>query len=248
MPNKMLHLKSQRGSGFFMDNLAQSRLEVTNRCFADNRNVPFYLEEKMPYKDLNIQREYQKEYQKEWYKKNGKEYGKKRRENNKEKIRIHQKEWRHKTGRSKKYRGEYLSGISNTKEHRQKYYEENKNKLKIYHKKYNKLWKQTAKGRISQKKHNLIHRTKVKDLSIKIIQLIYEDNIKRYGTLTCYLCLQPIEFKKDHLEHKIPLSRGGTNEYNNLAISCQRCNCKKHAKTETEYREEILRICKQKPY
>ena len=43
-PNKELYLKGQRGSGFFMDNLAQSRLEVTNRCFADNRNVPFYLE------------------------------------------------------------------------------------------------------------------------------------------------------------------------------------------------------------
>ncbi len=48
IPNKELYLKSQRGSGFFIDNWAQSRLEVTNRCFADNRNVPFYLEDKMP--------------------------------------------------------------------------------------------------------------------------------------------------------------------------------------------------------
>ena len=46
-PNKELYLKGQRGSGFFMNSLAQSRLEVTNRCFADNRNVPFYLEEEM---------------------------------------------------------------------------------------------------------------------------------------------------------------------------------------------------------
>ena len=55
--NKELYLKSQRGSGFFMDNLAQSRLEVTNRYFADNRNVPFYLEEDMPkgtYKRMTI--------------------------------------------------------------------------------------------------------------------------------------------------------------------------------------------------
>ena len=77
------------------------------------------------------------------------------------------------------------------------------------------------------------------ELSIRQIQMVYEDNIKKYGTLTCYLCLKPVEFKKDHLEHKIPLSRGGTNEYNNLAISCQSCNCKKYKKTEQEYRKEF---------
>lgn len=32
----------------------------------------------------------------------------------------------------------------------------------------------------------------------------------------------------------------GTNEYNNLAISCQHCNCKKHIKTEKEYRKYFL--------
>jgi 5-methylcytosine-specific restriction endonuclease McrA len=75
-----------------------------------------------------------------------------------------------------------------------------------------------------------------KDLKINTVQLVYEDNIKQYGTLTCYLCLELIPFGKDHLEHKIPLCRGGTNEYNNLAVACQPCNYKKHTKTEEEYR------------
>jgi 5-methylcytosine-specific restriction endonuclease McrA len=74
---------------------------------------------------------------------------------------------------------------------------------------------------------------------IKTIQRAYEDNIKKYGTLTCYLCLKPIDFKKDSLEHKIPLSRGGTNEYENLAIAHLICNQKKQNKTESEYRKEI---------
>jgi len=77
-------------------------------------------------------------------------------------------------------------------------------------------------------------------LTVKIIQLVYEDNIKKYGTLTCYLCEKPIEFGKDQLEHKTPLCRGGTNEYNNLAIACQFCNCSKHDKTEAEYRNWII--------
>ena len=78
------------------------------------------------------------------------------------------------------------------------------------------------------------------ELSVKTIQLVYEDNIKQYGTLTCYLCLQPVPFSKDHLEHKTPLSRGGNNEYANLGIACQRCNCRKNRKTEAEFRMEVF--------
>jgi len=84
-------------------------------------------------------------------------------------------------------------------------------------------------------------------LTLATIQMVYEDNIKRFGTLTCYLCLQPIPLGKDHFEHKIPLSRGGTNKYNNLAIACQKCNCRKHTKTETEYRKEKGDSCQSIP-
>jgi 5-methylcytosine-specific restriction endonuclease McrA len=118
--------------------------------------------------------------------------------------------WRHRTGRSKKYSFKYggvQSGFSRTDEYK-----------RLHRKLYKALKKKGGK------------------LSIQTIQMIYEDNIKRYGTLTCYLCLDPIPFGKDHLEHKIPLSRGGSNEYNNLAVACQHCNCKKHNKTETEYK------------
>lgn len=76
-------------------------------------------------------------------------------------------------------------------------------------------------------------------LTIKIIQSIYEFNIKKYGTLTCYLCLKPISFGKDSLEHKIPLSRGGDNKINNLDISCIQCNKKKYTKTNIEYLQGI---------
>lgn len=77
------------------------------------------------------------------------------------------------------------------------------------------------------------------DLSIKTIQIVYEDNIKRFGTLTCIYCLQSIPFGKDTLEHKQPLSRNGTNEYNNLAIACFSCNSKKNSRTEEEYMDII---------
>jgi len=78
-------------------------------------------------------------------------------------------------------------------------------------------------------------RTNAGELSIKTIQLVYEDNIKKHGTLTCIYCEKPIQFGKDTLEHKIPLSRGGTNLYENLAVACFRCNAQKKSKTPEEY-------------
>ena len=40
-------------------------------------------------------------------------------------------------------------------------------------------------------------------------------------------------------DHKIPLSRGGTNYIDNLVPACSLCNSKKHTKTAEEYLESI---------
>lgn len=112
------------------------------------------------------------------------------------------------------------------------YQDKNKYMREWYYKKPNK--------RLSNQKRQSIKRNGG-ELTIQTIQQVYEDNIKQYGTLTCYLCLKPIEFRQDALEHKIPLSRGGTNEYNNLAIAHRSCNSRKHNKTEEEYKKENLK-------
>lgn len=109
-------------------------------------------------------------------------------------------------------------------------------------KKYN---SQTTGMKYTKKQANQMYKRRVRvggKLPIERIQQVYEDNIKKYGTLTCYLCLEAIKFGKDSIDHKVPLSRGGSNEYGNLAIACRKCNCKKHTKTEEEYRkkEEII--------
>lgn len=95
--------------------------------------------------------------------------------------------------------------------------------------------KNKEKRRLYKKKYYASSRNPF-PLSISIIQQVYEDNIKKYGTLTCYLCEKPIEFGRDSLEHKIPISRGGTNERNNLDIACMKCNLEKNTKTEKEFK------------
>lgn len=115
---------------------------------------------------------------------------------------------------SESHRGDkcYLwkGGISkNKKEYRKEYYKKNKFK-RITH---------------VQNRRELV---KIRGgLSLATIQRVYEDNIKKYGTLTCVYCLEPIKFGKDTLEHKIPLTKGGNNLYENLGIACIYCNSSK---------------------
>ena len=74
------------------------------------------------------------------------------------------------------------------------------------------------------------------DISTLVVQEAYERNIKFHGTLTCYLCLKPIEFGQDNLEHKTPLCRGGNHHIDNLDIAHAKCNFKKAKRTENEFR------------
>jgi 5-methylcytosine-specific restriction endonuclease McrA len=102
---------------------------------------------------------------------------------------------------------------------------------------YHKMWLKTPRGRMAVKAQHA--NEDMKGVTVKIVQRVYEDNIKKYETLTCYLCEKPIEFKQDSLEHKTPFSRGGTNEYSNLAIAHLSCNIKKGTKTELEYKRKL---------
>jgi 5-methylcytosine-specific restriction endonuclease McrA len=72
---------------------------------------------------------------------------------------------------------------------------------------------------------------------------VYEDNIKKFGTLTCELCIQPCEFGQDALEHFHPISRraeygGDINERKNLGVAHKRCNESKGSKTLVEWIEK----------
>jgi 5-methylcytosine-specific restriction endonuclease McrA len=57
-----------------------------------------------------------------------------------------------------------------------------------------------------------------------------------YWGWRCYLCGVGLTKESVQLEHRIPLSRGGSNWLANLAPACKSCNSRKHAKTEAEFR------------
>lgn len=50
----------------------------------------------------------------------------------------------------------------------------------------------------------------------------------------CAYCETPL-FGNYHLDHMLPISRGGTHYWHNVAITCPSCNMSKHAKTAEEF-------------
>jgi hypothetical protein len=59
------------------------------------------------------------------------------------------------------------------------------------------------------------------------------------GRLRCWWCGKSI-IDTPHLDHKMPLARGGSNGSENLCYSCGPCNCSKSAKTPAEYAGRLI--------
>lgn len=123
----------------------------------------------------------------------------------------------------------YYNNVEEIAEYKKKYNKENQKKLAVYSQNRRKINENFSK------------------LTVELLQEVYQDNIKKYGVLTCDLCLKPVKFGEDSLEHFIPISRYkefpnvDLNTKNNLGIahdgrkSKERCNLKKRAKTLEEW-------------
>lgn len=72
----------------------------------------------------------------------------------------------------------------------------------------------------------------------------YKDVIKHFGgtTTKCYLTGQPIDILKDNynLDHIVPVSKGGTNDLENMGIVIPDAN---HSKSDLTL-DEYLLLCK----
>lgn len=60
------------------------------------------------------------------------------------------------------------------------------------------------------------------------------ENLLKEQRNKCYYCKTNLP-SNYHADHKIPLSRGGKNTKENIALSCPDCNLRKHAKTAEEF-------------
>lgn len=58
----------------------------------------------------------------------------------------------------------------------------------------------------------------------------------------CAICGKPVKFKKMHINHIVPLSAGGTNDFKNLQTACRSCNGMKSYLTYNDFLMKLPRI------
>ena len=164
-----------------------------------------------------------------WNKQYNKQYCKEHKTERKQYLKDNKK---HTAIRAKKYYGDNKEHYS---KYHEQYYQKNKECIAMRIKRY----RNTLKGKAGRKVHTHNRRALEKGLTKEIIQQVYEANIAKYGVLTCYLCGKPIiegdKNLKDSLDHSTPLTREGTNKYENLGISHLKCNLQKGTKTLKEF-------------
>jgi 5-methylcytosine-specific restriction endonuclease McrA len=70
------------------------------------------------------------------------------------------------------------------------------------------------------------------------IEAIRIGQTDKRGRVRCWWCRNPMS--EWHIDHRIPLARGGSNYPNNLCLACPRCNMSKQGKTPQEWAGRLL--------
>lgn len=93
-----------------------------------------------------------------------------------------------------------------------------------------KAWRQRNKEWARAK----AHKRRVKLQASQFIVTIEET--KKFYTLPCFYCGD----KAEHIDHVIPISRGGQHKIGNLVAACKSCNLSKGSKFFTEWQKFLL--------
>ena len=180
-------------------------------------------------KCCECRREYHKEYRKERLD-DFKEYDKKYYEANRDKIIEVAKLW----NRENKERAQI---------YRKQYGEKHKERIRIRAMIYNQ--KNREKNRIRHRAWCLANPNRVDESNVKRkTRLVRQSNgsitsqeIAKMlkDTVKCPYCMTRVESSDKHVDHMIPLSKGGLHATYNLAVVCSKCNHRKKDKTYPEW-------------
>lgn len=75
---------------------------------------------------------------------------------------------------------------------------------------------------------------KKQHIPINIRRMVIERDGKR-----CVFCGVDLEINEIQLDHVIPESKGGATSYNNLQVTCKKCNTEKGVLTEEQFMTKL---------
>ena len=160
---------------------------------------------------------------------------------NPEKCKISQKRWDDKN--PEKVRAKWKRYREAHKEQRIEYRAEHKEQMAAYYiknkeglNKQMRIYKKTPAGKLAIKRALMKRRVGGRVKKGDISKLLNE-NIFKYGIITCEKCKAACEATY-HIDHIIPISKGGGNEHGNLQVLCAYCNLSKQVEI-ANYRKEL---------
>ncbi len=77
-------------------------------------------------------------------------------------------------------------------------------------------------------------RSRAKRRGAEVVERVYRKKVHRRDHGHCHLCDKPVVFKEMHLDHVVPLSRGGEHSYANVKAAHATCNLVKGSKLLSE--------------
>lgn len=147
-------------------------------------------------------------------------------EKNREKSRI----WARKNlNRSrKKARDWSIANPERVKKNYKKWKKSNPDRLKLIQARYEAKNPEAARERVRK-------RRALKKSSLGWLPPFPEGILFGQQAGLCLYCNADLEQSGWHMEHKIPLSRGGEHDWENVCLSCPSCNLTKNTKTSEEF-------------
>ena len=123
----------------------------------------------------------------------------------------------------------YLMNKDKEKSQNREWQRNNKDKVIVKNKKWRK--KNPIKVRVIEERRKARQKEAIGFFDSEDIEQLYIQQNKR-----CYYCNKMLK-RKFHIDHKIPLSRDGSNRPENLCLACPNCNREKYTMTEEEFKK-----------